>query len=95
MIGLPLGPASDGEPFDDFETSFIQVTSKILDIPGNGFVTGFNCFVTNPEIPAWFGVLRPRDESYTSFRVICSEVSLGEPTIPFFRDHVFQLYMFF
>jgi len=64
--------------------SFVQIGAKVVDIPGDGYVTEFQCKLENSTVPAWYGVLRPKNGSnFTDFEVICSEFSMGEQSVPY------------
>jgi len=72
-----------------FNSSFIHVSSKVIDIPGDGYISSFQCILNNPNVPAWYGVLRPVNDSTTShFEVVCSEFSSGFPSVYFWLDRV-------
>jgi len=75
-----------------FEFDFMHLTAKIIDIPGSGYITDFECPLNDDSVPAGFAVVsltsNENDKDILTATIKCMVRSFGRGSYPDTRDSV-------
>ena len=75
-----------------FEFDFMHLTAKIIDVPGSGYITDFECPLNDDSVPAGFAVVsltsNENDKDILTATIKCMVRSFGRGSYPDTRDSV-------